>query len=140
MFRNLSSFISFACAACFSLNAAASELKVEIHGLKNKSGTVQVAIFNQEKGFPMESLSSARIAASEEVPTTVFSNLEPGEYAVFAYQDENANGKLDHNFLKMPLEPLGFSRDARGRMGPPGFSDAKFSLGSESKSVTINLH
>ena len=35
-----------------------------------------------------------------------------------------ANGELDTNFIGLPKEGFGFSNDAMGRMGPPGFDAA----------------
>jgi uncharacterized protein (DUF2141 family) len=44
------------------------------------------------------------------------------------YHDENGNGQLDKNMMGIPRERVGFSRDARGRMGPPSFADAAIDL------------
>jgi uncharacterized protein (DUF2141 family) len=34
-------------------------------------------------------------------------------------------------FLGIPKEPYGFSRDARGKFGPPGFEDAAIEVRDE---------
>ncbi len=41
--------------------------------------------------------------------------------------DENGNGKMDTNWLGMPAEGYGATRDPRGSFGPPKFKDAAFS-------------
>ncbi len=41
--------------------------------------------------------------------TLTFPNMKYRDYAVRVFHDENGNGKLDHNFLSIPSEPLGFS-------------------------------
>jgi uncharacterized protein (DUF2141 family) len=51
----------------------------------------------------------------------VLENVVPGRYAVSFIHDENENKKLDTNFLGIPTEGFGFSRDAMGTFGPPGF-------------------
>ena len=45
---------------------------------------------------------------------------------ISAFHDENANGKLDKNFIGIPVEGFSASRDARARFGPPSFDDARF--------------
>jgi uncharacterized protein (DUF2141 family) len=42
--------------------------------------------------------------------------------------DVNKNGELDKNALGIPKEGFGFSNDAAGTFGPPGFDKAKFIL------------
>ena len=54
-----------------------------------------------------------------------------GEYAVAIVHDENGNGRLDTSWLGIPKEGLGTSNNARGRLGPPKYRDAKFSVGAD---------
>ena len=65
--------------------------------------------------------------------------LPPGTWAVLSFQDENDNGKLDRNVLGIPKERYAFSRDARGRFGPPSFEDAAFVLRDEKAVSHIKL-
>jgi uncharacterized protein (DUF2141 family) len=65
--------------------------------------------------------------------------LAPGRYAVKAYHDANANGELDKGAFGAPSEPYGFSRNARGRFGPPAWDDASFALGSAGLALEITL-
>lgn len=53
--------------------------------------------------------------------------IEPGEYALLVYFDENANGRIDKNFIGIPKEPLGFSNRYRPK-GPPSYKRAAFQL------------
>lgn len=48
-----------------------------------------------------------------------------------AHQDANGNGKLDKNFVGVPIEAYGFSNGARGRMGPPSFEAAAIEVISD---------
>lgn len=38
--------------------------------------------------------------------------------------DENDNKKLDTNWIGIPKEGFGYSKDVMGRFGPPKFDDA----------------
>ena len=64
--------------------------------------------------------------------------LPAGRYVVKSFADENGNAKLDTNLLGLPTERYGFSNDARGRMGPPGFDAAAVPLDAD-HSITIRL-
>ena len=64
--------------------------------------------------------------------------LEPGTYALQAYQDENNNDKLDMNWLPPgPGEPWVVSNNAQGTMGPPSFKDASFSVSTDQKIAMV---
>ncbi|MDB2408843.1 DUF2141 domain-containing protein [Crocinitomicaceae bacterium] len=54
------------------------------------------------------------------------------------FHDKNNNGKLDKNAFGIPLEPYGFSQNARARFSAPSFNDAKIVLdGNQSIEITI---
>lgn len=42
--------------------------------------------------------------------------------------DENSNNILDTNWVGMPKEGIGMSNNAKGRMGPPKYLDASFTV------------
>lgn len=56
-----------------------------------------------------------------------------------AYHDANRNGQLDKGAFGIPTEAYGFSCNARGRLGPPGFEAASFSFGPEGLCLEIRL-
>ena len=53
---------------------------------------------------------------------TTIGGIPPGTYSVAAFQDRDSSGRLKRNFLGMPQEDLGFSRDPSLRFGPPSFA------------------
>ena len=53
--------------------------------------------------------------------------------------DENKNRRMDKGMFGIPKEGYGFSNDAMGFMGPPGFDKAKFRCDRDSVHVTIRL-
>ena len=63
-----------------------------------------------------------------------------GEFAVSMFHDENANYTLDRNFLGVPKEGWGTSRDAKANFGPPSYSDARVMLKpGERKQVVVHV-
>ena len=69
----------------------------------------------------------------------MFAGVIPGKYAISVYHDVNGNQRLDSNMVGIPSEPYGFSRDARGKMGPPSFDDAAFEVGKDNVNLTLRV-
>jgi uncharacterized protein (DUF2141 family) len=72
--------------------------------------------------------------------TITVRDVPAGSWAVLAYQDENENGELDRNLIGIPSENYGFSRDARGKFGPPSFEDAVIAVRDDPTVATVKLH
>jgi uncharacterized protein (DUF2141 family) len=119
--------------------ASAADLTVDVAGLLNAKGTVMVAVFDSAGHFLKQPLRTAAVAAQPGQVQLLISDLAPGDYAVSLFQDENGNGKLDKNLVGMPVEPYGFSNDAAGSNGPPGFEQARVQVGAAGNTVTVSL-
>ena len=116
-------------------------LKIVVSGFRNQKGIAQLTLFNAQEGFPDQVKYAYRtksVPLSADRVEVLFRKLPYGIYAVGALHDENANGMLDKNFIGMPKEGTGASNDARGKMGPPSFQDARFVVNAET--LTIHLH
>jgi uncharacterized protein (DUF2141 family) len=120
-------------------SAQAFDLTVEVLNAKSAQGTVSGAIFGSEADWLKDGQASqgAREPAAART-VLVYRNLPAGRYAVSVFHDENGNGKLDTNPAGIPIERYGFSRDARGMMGPPAFADAAVDLQADT-TLTVNL-
>ncbi len=46
---------------------------------------------------------------------------------------------MDKNFLGIPKEKYGFSNNAKGKLGPPDYEDAKFIINAELKNMEIRI-
>lgn len=117
-------------------------LIIHVTGLENHDGQVILDIFNNEKGYPMDT-ENAILRKKITIPANgqvVFyiDSLKNGEYAFALIHDENNNGKLDQNFIGIPKEGAGASNNATGFMGPPSYEDAKFNF-NKSLNVTIKI-
>jgi uncharacterized protein (DUF2141 family) len=118
--------------------AVATELEIEVRNL-NGAGDLYLGLFKEGDPFPEKPAARLKIPVTRDRVSGTFSKLDPGEYAVSGFQDENSNGALDRNLVGVPTERFGFSKDAIGRTGPPKFSDAKVSIGSDDLKIVINL-
>jgi len=121
---------AFACAATVS---------VTVKNVSNQNGAVRGVICDKEHFLKSCAYKASERAAGGNV-VLVFRDVPPGRYAFNAYHDENDNNKLDRNFIGIPSEGYGFSRDARGRRGSPEFDDAAVDVrdGANELAVTLN--
>lgn len=139
--------VVLACVVLSNLGPAAADpaanggLSVRLLELRNDRGRAGCLLFGSEKGFPTDPGAALQktwctIAGGEA--TCRFEPPRAGIYAVACFHDENGNGKLDAGIFGIPKEGTAASNDAKGRMGPPKFRDAKFSFpGSDTQ---LRLH
>ncbi|MCX7174006.1 MAG: DUF2141 domain-containing protein [Proteobacteria bacterium] len=68
-----------------------------------------------------------------------FKGLPAGAYAVVVFHDENDNGEIDHNLLRLPSEALGFSNGFRPGLlsGLPSFDKLRFEHAVESQHIEV---
>ena len=120
--------------------AIAADLQVEIKGLRNSKGQIKVGLY-QKNGFPDSGAEfrGVNIKPIEKKTEAVFQDVPEGTYAVGVIHDENMDGKLGKNALGIPNEGYAFSNNARGTFGPPSFSDASFSVGTDDKGMSIKM-
>jgi len=118
--------------------ASAATIEVKVSSVVGGRGKVNVAVCDKER-FLKDCLYSGSAPAQAGDTVVTIQNVPKGTWAVLAYQDENQNDKLDRNLIGIPSENYGFSRDARGRFGPPDFSDAAVEVGDEPTVARIKL-
>jgi uncharacterized protein (DUF2141 family) len=137
----LDTLISLAILLSMGTPEKKGTLVIEINGLKEAKGTVQIGIYNKANGFASDRnvYLGKVVDVNSKTVTIKLPNLPYGDYAIAAYHDANANGKLDKNFFGVPTELYGFSNNARGLTSAPDFDDAKFSVNSGTNKVSFAL-
>ncbi len=127
-------------AALLTINlAGAADLTIRVDEAKAAGGVIMVAVFNSEGSFLRQPAQSGGAPAAADGTTVVIKDLPEGEYAFAVYHDANSNGKMDKNILGIPTEDYAFSNNAVGKMGPPSYATAKFSLPAAGASVRVSL-
>ncbi|MDB4986313.1 MAG: hypothetical protein JWN04_1491, partial [Myxococcaceae bacterium] len=106
-------------------------IELKITGLRSSRGQVFVALFLSDKKFPgtpPPGTLSRNAKIVNQVAEVQFESVPPGEFAITVFHDEDGDGELRTNFIGIPKEGIGFSRDARARIGAPNYDDAKLML------------
>lgn len=124
------------------VSAQTGLVQVIIKGIQtDKGGEISVGIFKKEN-FPKvgKQFIGKEIMVSANEMKIMFDNVPIGSYAIVAFQDIDKNKKLKSNFVGFPTEPIGFSKDAKIKFGPPDFEDAKVTIESnKTLSLIITL-
>lgn len=127
-------------AVAVSAGAAnAATLVVTVHGLRNDRGHIRIGVCRKAEFLSEACAFHAVIPARPGDITASIPGIMPGLYAVAVYQDEDDSGRLKRNFLGLPKEDLGFSRNPALGMGPPDFADSALMIGGNSR-VSVTLH
>ncbi len=134
-----------ALAAVWALSApvAAADLTVIVHNVRSGEGQVMLGLFDSAYNFTKNPARGVQVpAATRDASgrvTLVVRDLPPGSYAVSAFHDLDANGRLNTNLLGVPTEPYGFSNNARGTMGPPSFQAAAFVVPEQGLTIELRV-
>jgi uncharacterized protein (DUF2141 family) len=111
--------------------AGTGQVRVSVTGFRNERGKVFIALWRGEKDFPgtpPAGSPTASVSIVKGLAQASFADVKPGVFAVTVFHDEDGNGKMKKSFIGIPKEGIGFSRDGRGRFGPPGWDDCKLTL------------
>jgi uncharacterized protein (DUF2141 family) len=106
-------------------------LTVEIDGLRNSTGNIDLLVFDQAQGWPDEipySIRKFEVPAVEGNMVMKVPNLPQGDYAVIVVHDENLNRRIDKDWRGVPIEQWGMSNNPRVYMSTPAYHRAKFHM------------
>jgi len=115
-----------ASAAC-EIDDAGVMFEVNITGVQNANGQLGVYLYGD---VPENFMKKGKWLVREWVPAqegdmrVCLPAPGPGLYAISLYHDEDSNRRLGQNWIGIPTEGFGFSRDAPAPLRLPHFSEA----------------
>lgn len=116
-----------------------ASVTVEVEGFVSEGGQLVLMLYRQQDiiGQKPYRQFQARIRRGKATLNVVPPG--PGRYALIAYHDENGNQQIDHNWLRVPSEPMAFSGGFEASLfsGKPTFDDLAFAV--RSSPVTLRL-
>ncbi|RYY41146.1 MAG: DUF2141 domain-containing protein [Chitinophagaceae bacterium] len=110
---------------------AQGRIVAQITNIRNDKGVCRVCLFDKADAFKGKEgtpLQCREVGIRNGRAEAVFTDLPQGNYAVFAFHDANNNNKFDTNFLGIPKEGYGASRNHLPFAAAPGFEDNKVFL------------
>ncbi|MBD0280381.1 MAG: DUF2141 domain-containing protein [Flavisolibacter sp.] len=133
--------ILFLLNSCFC--SAQNKIVAVIQNLRNDKGSCKVCLFNDAASFNGKKGSAFQcqsVAILNRKAEAVFVKIPSGTYAISVFHDANNNNKLDFNFLGIPKEGYGASKNQLPFASAPSFEENKFTISSDAViSLTIRL-
>jgi uncharacterized protein (DUF2141 family) len=129
----MSTILWLALAPLFSAESpTTTSVSVEVSELASDQGQVECVLWAGPRGFPTDTTQAVAKIRTQELAhqraTCTFDAVPPGQYAVSLIHDENGDGRMTKNFLGIPVERYGFSRNPRPMMRAPRFDEASFAI------------
>lgn len=118
--------------------AAANSLTVRIQGLRSDAGQVLIAVCTAGTFQEGRCREERRLRAGEARTAVDFPGIPAGTYAVKIVHDENGNGRLDTDWLGIPVEGYGLSNDPP-KDRRPSFDASAFRIGSDPVALDVSL-
>ncbi|MDH3709362.1 MAG: DUF2141 domain-containing protein [Cyclobacteriaceae bacterium] len=131
-------FVIFFLSAVISANG--QQLLLNVENIDSKSGQLIISLFSNADDFLKKPVYEKFVSVDQAAYMTIeLTDVPEGDYALCVVHDENGNGNIDTNFLKIPKEAYGFSHNPNSKFGPPKFHKAKFSF-RENLELTVLLN
>ena len=137
----LTRYILIFLISCSTLQLSAASLDVVISNVSSAKGNLIIALYNNANTFTKKGYEYKAAITKPTISITSyrFEHIVSGNYAAVSFHDENSNIKLDKRF-GIPIEPFGFSNNAKAKFGPPKFSATMFKVTDKPKSIRIILN
>lgn len=121
---------------------AQSGIVANITKFSNNKGVCRACLFDKAeafagKGAPVKCVQVSIINVKAQA---VFMDIAPGTYAVSVFHDANNNNEFDTNFLGIPKEGYGASRNNLPFAAAPGFKENSLEIKNNTiTTITIKL-
>lgn len=116
----------------------AQSIEIEITNISQFGGAVKIAVFSNKSEWLKSPLTTSSINTDKDSAIATF-DLPYGEYAISVFQDVNANGELDTNFMGIPKEPIAFGNNYKP-FGKPKFKSAAMHFSANQNKQTLELY
>ena len=121
--------------------AAPAVLTVRVADLRNRKGQVRLGVFDRPAGFPTERGAALlwRSVPANADDRSFAVELPPGRYAVVVLHDENANKKVDRNFIGIPKEGYGVTNNPKPAARAATYREAAFDLPPAGAEMRVSI-
>ncbi len=120
----------------------AADLLIVMEGIESNEGNIELGLFSEkDKGnFPDGKVTIGLSIPAKKGSVSARISAPAGIYTATAFHDKNKDKELNKVFLLgIPLEPYGFSNDARAAFSAPSFSQAQFKLPESGMQINFEI-
>ncbi len=112
-------------------------LSIKLTNIQSQKGYIQIGLYNNPSKFPKvgKTYRMIRLIPDGNSLLCLFEDLEPANYAVCVYHDENNNNICDKNFFGVPNEAYAFMNDVRPIFLIPNFKECSINLNKDKLSI-----
>ncbi len=115
-------------------------LTVEIIGIKNTEGLIEIGLYNKASDFPSttKQYRVQRVKVTAPKTTVVFKDIPVGVYGISIYHDKNEDKECNLNWIGYPTEGFCFSNNFKPFLSAPKFKDVRFVVKAD-KTIQIKM-
>ena len=115
------------------LETETADVQLMVTNINTLKGSIEVGVFNKPKTFLRKGKEYKTYSQKVTNDTMVFQlkGLKKDDYAISIYHDVNSDSECNLNFLGIPIEPYGFSRNFKPKLSKPSFNDCKINTSQE---------
>ncbi|MEO0883289.1 MAG: DUF2141 domain-containing protein [Pseudomonadota bacterium] len=133
--------IALLLAATFlPITANADTVDITVENIKTQAGTLHIGLYDEDAYQGGSAINGANVTVIGDTVSVTLEGIEPGEYGVKIFHDEDDDGQMDTNPFGLPTEAYAFSNNAKGRFGPAAWDDAKFVVTDAGTAQIISLN
>jgi uncharacterized protein (DUF2141 family) len=108
-------------------SSAQGKVVASVTQLTSDKGVCRACIFANASAFQkMAALQCLSVPIVNQKALFTFTGIPKGKYALFVFHDVNENNKLDRNWLGIPKEGYGASRNKLPFAAAPGYEPNSF--------------
>jgi len=111
-------------------NLLTTTIQLEISEFNNTSGLLAIAIFDNSNSFESknEAYLDSTLTITNAEMDIVIENINPGNYAISVFHDEDENNELNTNIFGIPQEGFGFSNNPSIGFSAPTYEECEFTI------------
>jgi uncharacterized protein (DUF2141 family) len=117
---------------------AQSGVVASITNIRNNKGICRACIFRSAAAFENNKPDQCVLVPVRDKKAEAKFTVTQGTYAIFIFHDANNNGKMDKNFLGIPSEGYGASRNNLPFAAAPSFEGNKFTV-QQNNTVRLSI-
>jgi uncharacterized protein (DUF2141 family) len=122
--------------------AEKSEITVTVTGFSSTLGKLRMIVFSAAEGFPNlaeKGIWQTSLKITGKTQEVTLPSFDVGRYAISVLHDADGDGKVNTNFLGIPTEGTGVTRNVRPAMRAPRFDECAmdFTVGTQTATIAL---